>query len=106
MIRRPPRSTLFPYTTLFRSAEITADGALSVLFTFNSTGYFIYRGETMGYEYDLLNLFARQSHLKLQPIVVRDSTELFTRLNAGEGDVVAAQLAATTNASEVAQTHG
>src|SRR5690349_23631084 len=24
MIRRPPRSTLFPYTTLFRSAEIGA----------------------------------------------------------------------------------
>src|SRR3712207_7483557 len=23
MIRRPPRSTLFPYTTLFRSVEIT-----------------------------------------------------------------------------------
>src|SRR5256886_12598333 len=23
MIRRPPRSTLFPYTTLFRSAELT-----------------------------------------------------------------------------------
>src|SRR2546428_1767099 len=23
MIRRPPRSTLFPYTTLFRSARIT-----------------------------------------------------------------------------------
>src|SRR5687768_18099000 len=29
MIRRPPRSTLFPYTTLFRSAyEISADGFL------------------------------------------------------------------------------
>src|SRR3712207_8569835 len=27
MIRRPPRSTLFPYTTLFRSAE---DGAVEV----------------------------------------------------------------------------
>src|SRR5260221_13767072 len=25
MIRRPPRSTLFPYTTLFRSAEKIAD---------------------------------------------------------------------------------
>src|SRR2546422_10809433 len=24
MIRRPPRSTLFPYTTLFRSASFTA----------------------------------------------------------------------------------
>src|SRR5690242_21348531 len=26
MIRRPPRSTLFPYTTLFRSAEAAAFG--------------------------------------------------------------------------------
>src|SRR3712207_8901078 len=25
MIRRPPRSTLFPYTTLFRSAEVDGD---------------------------------------------------------------------------------
>src|SRR3712207_8850300 len=25
MIRRPPRSTLFPYTTLFRSRELSAD---------------------------------------------------------------------------------
>src|SRR5690242_20867740 len=25
MIRRPPRSTLFPYTTLFRSIEASAD---------------------------------------------------------------------------------
>src|SRR5256885_13323003 len=27
MIRRPPRSTLFPYTTLFRSPELDEDGA-------------------------------------------------------------------------------
>src|SRR5258707_11334165 len=27
MIRRPPRSTLFPYTTLFRSRYIPADAA-------------------------------------------------------------------------------
>src|SRR5256885_17144894 len=26
MIRRPPRSTLFPYTTLFRSDALAADG--------------------------------------------------------------------------------
>src|SRR5258706_8554281 len=26
MIRRPPRSTLFPYTTLFRSVRIARDG--------------------------------------------------------------------------------
>src|SRR2546425_1286666 len=26
MIRRPPRSTLFPYTTLFRSPQVELDG--------------------------------------------------------------------------------
>src|SRR5256885_5449118 len=30
MIRRPPRSTLFPYTTLFRSRTAGADGAQGV----------------------------------------------------------------------------
>src|SRR2546430_15749974 len=29
MIRRPPRSTLFPYTTLFRSAGPTRRGAMA-----------------------------------------------------------------------------
>src|SRR3712207_8261231 len=28
MIRRPPRSTLFPYTTLFRSVHVHVGGAL------------------------------------------------------------------------------
>src|SRR2546427_6531823 len=31
MIRRPPRSTLFPYTTLFRSLGLAALGPLGVL---------------------------------------------------------------------------
>src|SRR5256886_8476211 len=31
MIRRPPRSTLFPYTTLFRSAPVSFVGALGLL---------------------------------------------------------------------------
>src|SRR3989304_4028967 len=30
MIRRPPRSTLFPYTTLFRSGCVVLDAALFV----------------------------------------------------------------------------
>src|SRR5256885_10566490 len=46
MIRRPPRSTLFPYTTLFRSLvtteaaipEIRARGGGSLLFTASTSG--------------------------------------------------------------------
>src|SRR2546430_2791855 len=32
MIRRPPRSTLFPYTTLFRSMVRTTDSSFAVWF--------------------------------------------------------------------------
>src|SRR2546425_10124436 len=35
MIRRPPRSTLFPYTTLFRSNATDADGQ-ALTFSLNS----------------------------------------------------------------------
>src|SRR2546421_6226343 len=31
MIRRPPRSTLFPYTTLFRSRQLAARGGQEVV---------------------------------------------------------------------------
>jgi membrane-bound lytic murein transglycosylase F len=77
-------------------------GTLNVLFTFNSTGYFLYRGETMGYEYELLSLFARDAKLRLKPVVVRDSRELFDRLDRGDGDLVAAQLAAPAGATSAA----
>src|SRR3712207_7814138 len=33
MIRRPPRSTLFPYTTLFRSSQVSPTGSL-IVYTF------------------------------------------------------------------------
>src|ERR1039458_5621466 len=36
MIRRPPRSTLFPYTTLFRSAVPSVGGLLCLLLGLNS----------------------------------------------------------------------
>src|SRR3712207_9236777 len=46
MIRRPPRSTLFPYTTLFRSFKdgytfpaMPMEGALPNFFTINGKAY-------------------------------------------------------------------
>src|SRR3712207_7614897 len=37
MIRRPPRSTLFPYTTLFRSFLTGAVGLFGLFFTWQNT---------------------------------------------------------------------
>src|SRR5258708_25708303 len=48
MIRRPPRSTLFPYTTLFRSvATAIAGGDLSKKITVNVSGEILQLKETI-----------------------------------------------------------
>src|SRR5260370_3725327 len=38
MIRRPPRSTLFPYTTLFRSSSRTLDLMARAMYSATSSG--------------------------------------------------------------------
>src|SRR3712207_6942710 len=43
MIRRPPRSTLFPYTTLFRSALGVGGSMCSGLLEFSKTGGMVKR---------------------------------------------------------------
>src|ERR1051325_7788847 len=60
----------------------------------------------MGYEYELLSRFAKSAGLKLTPVEVRDSSTLLDRLNRGDGDVVAAQLIAPSNESEVLASDG
>src|SRR5690606_41575941 len=44
MIRRPPRSTLFPYTTLFRSKETMMENNLFALQYALDTFYFLIAG--------------------------------------------------------------
>src|SRR2546427_8826231 len=47
MIRRPPRSTLFPYTTLFRSG--TVDGGADTLKRLSDMGIQIQKGGKLAY---------------------------------------------------------
>lgn len=71
---------------------IEARDTLVALTTFNSTGYFLYRGQPMGYEYELLEAFAAEHDLELKVDVVRDRDSLYHKLNTGEGDVIAARV--------------
>src|SRR3712207_2267330 len=57
MIRRPPRSTLFPYTTLFRSFEPTTKGvdALCVFTTdYGATAYMQSLGAQQGGSHSII----------------------------------------------------
>ncbi len=73
-------------------AAIQEADTLTALLVFNSTSYFIYRGESMGLEYELLRAFADEHDLELRVDVIPDRAELFRHLNEGAGDVVAARL--------------
>jgi membrane-bound lytic murein transglycosylase F len=79
-------------------AAIRDSGTLNVLAPYNSTTYFVYRGEPLGYEYELLRAFAEEHGLALKMIVVTDPKSLLPLLNAGEGDIAAARLIPTTEA--------
>ena len=73
-------------------AEIEARDTLVALMEFNSTSYFLYRGEPMGLEYELLGAFAEANDLALRTVVLDDRQQLVNRLNRGDGDVAAARL--------------
>ncbi|MFL6228646.1 MAG: transglycosylase SLT domain-containing protein [Pyrinomonadaceae bacterium] len=73
-------------------AEIRQRGTLTVLAPYNSTTYFVYRGEPLGYEYELLQSFAKEHDLALKMVVVTDPKSLLPLLNSGEGDIAADRL--------------
>lgn len=88
-------------------AAIQARDTISLLTAYNSTGYFVYRGEPMGFEYELLQAFAKEHDLVLNTEVVANRDELLDRLARGDGDVGAARLMpARTDRDRIAFTRG
>jgi membrane-bound lytic murein transglycosylase F len=75
--------------------EIKERGTLTILAPYNSTSYFIYKGEPLGYEYELLQAFARERNFALKMVVVTDRKSIYSLLNSGEGDIAAGRLVPT-----------
>ncbi len=74
---------------------IKEDGVLHAITIYNSTSYFLYRGEPMGFEYELLSRLANDLDLELKITIAEDIDELFHMLNRGAGDLVAYGLTIT-----------
>src|SRR2546429_6616032 len=76
MIRRPPRSTLFPYTTLFRSVSSTwSELDRSYRWTFDASRSYPWRGE--------YTRFYQPESIRLDIFAGRDRKS--TRLNSSHG---------------------
>ena len=80
--------------------KIKKRGKIIVLTDNNSTSYFMYRGEPMGFEFELLYSFAKQNGLELEMGVTRDMNKIFDPLDKGEVDIVAANLTVTKDRCE------
>lgn len=81
--------------------EIRPGDTIVALMSYNSTGYFLYRGQALGYEYDLLQAFAEDNGLVLKTRIVRNRDSLFRMLLEGTGDLVAARVVPTQADSQV-----
>src|SRR5690606_1670629 len=75
--------------------EIWSSGKLVALTDNSTTSYFIYRGQPMVYEYELLSLFAKNHNLRLEIKLVDNMNHIIDMLNKGEGDIIAANLTIT-----------
>lgn len=72
-------------------------GKLVALTLNSSTSYFVYRGQPMGYEYEILRRFTKSIGVELEIKVIPDVNAMFDLLNKGDGDVIACNLAITKN---------
>ncbi|MFT7560389.1 MAG: membrane-bound lytic murein transglycosylase F [Flavobacteriales bacterium] len=75
--------------------DIKSSGRLRMLSLNNPASYFMWRGELMGFDYELLKKFADDEDVILSVIVKDSIPELIQALQSGEGDVIAASLTKT-----------
>jgi len=76
-------------------AQIKKRGKLIAITDNSSTSYFVYKGEPMGYEYELLSLFAKHLGVELEIRIAKNMDLIIEQLNEGEADIIAANLTVT-----------
>lgn len=92
---RGPKAKLDGPIVSYDLDSIQARGKLRAIMVYSSTTYFLYRGEAMGYEYELLKRLADDLGLELEVVLAHNIDEVFDMLNRGEGDIIAYGLTIT-----------
>lgn len=69
--------------------DILETKKLRAITTYSGTTYFLYRGRAMGFEYEILKMFAEDLGVELEIKIAKDENRLIDMLNANEGDLIA-----------------
>lgn len=75
--------------------DIQERGKLKALLNYSSTSYFIYRGQPMGFEYELLKRLAQHLDVDLEVIIAHNLNEATDMLQRGQADIIAQSLTVT-----------
>jgi len=76
---------------------IREEGVLRVVTEYNSISYFIYRGQPLGFQFEMLQALATHMDLKLEVSVCNDLGKNFRDLSEGEVDLIAMNLTVTAD---------
>lgn len=80
---------------------ITEEGIIRMITRFNSSSYFLHRGEDKGFEYEFARTFADEHNLRLEIVIAGNDEEPIELLNAGYGDFIAANYSITPERDQV-----
>ncbi len=80
--------------------QIRERGELVILTANTSTSFFDYRGESMGFQYELAKFFSQAMGLNLRVKVIDNPEKMVDSLLAGAGDLIAYDLAITNKGKE------
>ncbi len=69
--------------------EIREKGKLVAVTDFNSTNYFIYKGEPMGFHFELLRSFSDHLGIDIEIVAENDPDEAIKMLHSGKADLLA-----------------
>ncbi len=90
------------YNPTIQSHDLSAikrRGKLVALTDNSSTSFYIYKGDSLGYEYEQLLAFAKSIGVRLEMVVAKNMDTIFDQLNSGEVDIIAANLTVTQERS-------
>lgn len=73
--------------------EMRERGKVIAVTDFNSTNYFIYKGEPMGFHYEMLKQFSEYINLNVEIITENDIYKAFELIKTGQADILAFDLA-------------
>ena len=85
-----------PDPVAFDLDSIVARGSLIAVTDFNSTNYFIYRGEPMGFNYELLKAFSDHLGVDLEIVTENQPGEAVKMLQSGRADLLAIGITANS----------